>query len=68
MHNIFEACFCVLDSDGNRFGSGIETDERKIENRMKQILFGKNTIGYDNYISAVPKLETFLIANRRVCD
>ena len=44
-----------IDSDESKFGTGIETDERKIENRTKQILFGKNTIGYDNYISAVPK-------------
>ena len=32
-----------------------ETDERVIAGRMKQIQFGKNTIGYDNYLSMVPK-------------
>jgi hypothetical protein len=32
-----------------------ETNEQRIENRMKQIKFGKNTIGYDNYLAAVPK-------------
>jgi histone RNA hairpin-binding protein len=32
-----------------------ETNEHRIENRMKQITFGKNTIGYDNYVAAVPK-------------
>jgi hypothetical protein len=33
----------------------IEEDPRKLETRQRQIQFGKNTIGYDNYISAVPK-------------
>jgi hypothetical protein len=32
-----------------------ESDPRKIEQRLKQIKFGKNTIGYDNYVVAVPK-------------
>ena len=31
-----------------------ETDPKKIESRYKQISFGKNTIGYDNYLAAVP--------------
>lgn len=33
----------------------VEGDPRKLETRNRQIQFGKNTIGYDNYISAVPK-------------
>eukprot|EP00981_Chlorochromonas_danica_P004529 scaffold912_cov187-Ochromonas_danica.AAC.7 len=38
-----------------QFGSGLLTDPHKIEQRVKQIQFGKNTLGYDHYISAVPK-------------
>ena len=38
-----------------KFGDAHETDEMRIAGRIKQILFGKNTTGYDNYISAVPK-------------
>ncbi len=38
-----------------KFGTGIETNEHRIESRQKQIQFGKNTIGYDNYLAAVPK-------------
>lgn len=36
--------------------------ERRIQQRLKQILFGKNTKGYDNYLQAVPK-EKRLIGN-----
>jgi hypothetical protein len=32
-----------------------EEDEGKVAARMKQIAFGKNTLGYDAYIAAVPK-------------
>jgi hypothetical protein len=42
-------------SNGGGVESEKETNEHRIENRMKQITFGKNTIGYDNYVAAVPK-------------
>jgi hypothetical protein len=32
-----------------------ETDQTRIAARLKQIAFGKNTVGYDNYIAEVPK-------------
>jgi hypothetical protein len=32
-----------------------EYDDKKVEARLKQISYGKNTVGYDNYIAAVPK-------------
>ena len=38
-----------------KYGTGVETNEHRIETRLKQIQFGKNTIGYDNYLAAVPK-------------
>jgi hypothetical protein len=41
--------------------SNVEEDERRIEQRLKQIKFGKNTIGYDRYLAAVPKWHYFAI-------
>jgi hypothetical protein len=38
-----------------KFGSDQETNPQRIEARLKQIQFGKNTIGYDNYVATVPK-------------
>jgi hypothetical protein len=43
---------CTVDL---KFGSGVETNEHRIQTRLKQIQFGKNTIGYDNYLAMVPK-------------
>ena len=40
-----------------RMATDRETDLHKIQQRQKQIRFGKNTIGYDNYIKAVPKKD-----------
>eukprot|EP01012_Entosiphon_sulcatum_P032595 TRINITY_DN41435_c0_g1_i1.p1 TRINITY_DN41435_c0_g1~~TRINITY_DN41435_c0_g1_i1.p1 ORF type:complete len:265 (+),score=30.80 TRINITY_DN41435_c0_g1_i1:50-844(+) len=37
--------------------TGVETDPHKISQRMKQIFFGKNTIGYHMYLQQVPKEE-----------
>ena len=32
-----------------------ELDDHKIQMRLKQISYGKNTVGYDNYIVQVPR-------------
>ena len=37
-----------------------EMDMHKVETRLKQISYGKNTKGYDRYIAAVPKYCTVL--------
>ena len=38
-----------------KIASNIETDAHRLETRLKQCQYGKNTIGYDNYTAAVPK-------------
>jgi hypothetical protein len=43
------------DAAAGEAGAEREDDEAKAAARMKQIAFGKNTLGYDAYIAAVPK-------------
>jgi hypothetical protein len=33
----------------------LEKDPARIAARLKQVAFGKNTVGYDNYVAAVPR-------------
>lgn len=41
----------------------LENDPHKVEVRMKQVQYGKNTIGYDNYLAAVPKYDCQILLN-----
>ena len=37
--------------------SNKEEDEHRLEQRLKQVGFGKNTVAYDRYLKAVPKSQ-----------
>lgn len=45
-------CAVLLDV---KVSKEVEKDPTRIAARLKQIAFGKNTVGYDNYVVAVPK-------------
>jgi hypothetical protein len=55
--NLQKEILKAIDFNVEKFSieSNIEEDERRIEQRLKQIKFGKNTIGYDRYLALVPK-------------
>ena len=54
----------ATEGDCVRTGATRETDNAKIQSRLKQIQFGKNTTGYDNYIAAVPKRKRTLTIDK----
>ncbi len=39
-----------------------ETDPHRLEQRLRQITYGKNTLGYASYTKAVPKYVTLMAA------
>ena len=44
-----------------KISSNIESDEARIQSRLKQIKFGKNTLGYDNYTKAVKRYSYIIM-------
>jgi hypothetical protein len=47
--------FLVYTSASFKIESNVEDDDHRVEQRFKQIGYGKNTVAYDRYITAVPK-------------
>lgn len=47
-----------LGSLGVKIEDEVEHDEGRIQARLKQIGYGKNTVAYDNYITQVPKYDS----------
>jgi hypothetical protein len=52
--NIGKVDSCLMNQRAPIFVKGVPSDSR-VKGRLKQIQYGKNTVGYDNYAAAVPK-------------
>ena len=55
--NGWSASSSSSDSKSTNRVSMIETNPKRLNQRQKQIDYGKNTIGYDNYVKSVPKKQ-----------